>query len=250
MVPERVVVISGASAGIGRAAAEALLEGDDDTVVAGIDRAPMPDEVVARFGAGRAFGVEVDVTDHDAVERAVADIEERAGTPAGLVCSAGIQLYGDAATMPRADFDRVLAINLGGTFACCQAVGRRMVEAGRGAIVNVSSISMWFGFPRRLSYITSKGGIGGLTQTLAVEWAPHGVRVNAVAPGMIETELVRLAFDEGLVDRETAAGNHALNRIGQPHEVAAAIRFLLSDEASFITGEILNVDGGFRLKKI
>ena len=91
-----------------------------------------------------------------------------------------------------------------------------MVEAGRGSIVNVSSISMWFGFPRRLSYITSKGGVGGMTQTLAVEWAPAGVRVNAVAPGMIETELVALAFDQGLVDRETAAANHALGRIGRP----------------------------------
>jgi NAD(P)-dependent dehydrogenase (short-subunit alcohol dehydrogenase family) len=248
-VASRVVVVSGASAGIGRASVEALLDADADTVVAGIDRAPFPEDVAERYGS-RLFGLEVDVTDHDAVERAVAAIEERAGTPHALVCSAGIQLYGDAATMPRADFDRVLAVNLGGTFACCQAVGRRMVEAGRGAIVNVASISMWFGFPRRLSYITSKGGIGGLTQTLAVEWAPHGVRVNAVAPGMIETELVRMAFDEGLVSRETAAANHALNRIGQPHEVAAAIRFLLSDDASFITGEILNVDGGFRLKKI
>jgi NAD(P)-dependent dehydrogenase (short-subunit alcohol dehydrogenase family) len=152
--------------------------------------------------------------------------------------------------MPRPDFDRVLAVNLGGTFACCQAVGRRMVEGGRGAIVNVASISMWFGFPRRLAYITSKGGVGGLTQTLAVEWAPYGVRVNAVAPGQIETELLRLAFDQGLVSREDAAAAHALGRIGQPSEVAAAIRFLLSDDASFVTGEILNVDGGFRLKKI
>jgi NAD(P)-dependent dehydrogenase (short-subunit alcohol dehydrogenase family) len=242
-------VVSGAAGGIGRAVVEDLLAHDPDVVVAGLDRAALPAELVDAGGA-RLLGVVADVTDHDAVERAIAGVEEQAGTPTGLVCSAGIQLYGDAATMPRADFDRVLAVNLGGTFACCQAVGRRMVEAGRGAIVNVASISMWFGFPRRLAYITSKGGVGGLTQTLAVEWAPSGVRVNAVAPGQIETELLRLAFDQGLVSREDAAAAHALGRIGQPSEVAAAIRFLLSDDASFITGEILNVDGGFRLKKI
>lgn len=241
--------MSGAAGGIGRAVVEDLLAHDPDVVVAGLDRAALPDELAA-VGGERLLGVAVDVTDHDAVERAIAGVEEQAGTPTGLVCSAGIQLYGDAATMPRPDFDRVLAVNLGGTFACCQAVGRRMVEAGRGAIVNVASISMWFGFPRRLAYITSKGGVGGLTQTLAVEWAPSGVRVNAVAPGQIETELLRLAFDQGLVSREEAAAAHALGRIGQPAEVAAAIRFLLSDDASFVTGEILNVDGGFRLKKI
>jgi NAD(P)-dependent dehydrogenase (short-subunit alcohol dehydrogenase family) len=241
--------VSGAAGGIGRAVVEDLLAHDPDVVVAALDRAALPAELVDA-GGERLLGVVADVTDHDAVERAIAGLEEQAGTPTGLVCSAGIQLYGDAATMPRADFDRVLAVNLGGTFACCQAVGRRMVEAGRGAIVNVASISMWFGFPRRLAYITSKGGVGGLTQTLAVEWAPSGVRVNAVAPGQIETELLRLAFDQGLVSREDAAAAHALGRIGQPSEVAAAIRFLLSDDASFVTGEILNVDGGFRLKKI
>lgn len=241
--------MSGAASGIGRAVVEDLLAHDPDVVVAGLDRTALADDL-AEAGGERLLGVVADVTDHDAVERAIAGVEEKAGTPTGLVCSAGIQLYGDAATMPRADFDRVLAVNLGGTFACCQAVGRRMVEAGRGAIVNVASVSMWFGFPRRLAYITSKGGVGGLTQTLAVEWAPYGVRVNAVAPGQIETELLRLAFDQALVSREDAAAAHALGRIGQPSEVAAAIRFLLSDDASFVTGEILNVDGGFRLKKI
>jgi 3-oxoacyl-[acyl-carrier protein] reductase len=243
-----VAIVSGGSSGIGRACAELLLDRDPTLRLTVLDRTPLPPTITA-FG-DRVQLVEVDVTDHDAVEAAVARAEAAHGTPTQLVCSAGIQRYGDAATMPRSDFDDVLSVNLGGTFACCQAVGRRMLEAGRGAIVNIASISMWFGFPQRLAYIASKGGVGGLTQTLAVEWAPQGVRVNAVAPAPVETELLQQAFDAGLVDRATVAANHALGRMAQPSEIATVVWFLLSDDASFVTGEIVNVDGGFRLKKI
>lgn len=125
-----------------------------------------------------------------------------------------------------------------------------MVAAQRGAIVNIASVSMHFGFPRRLPYVVSKNGIAGLTQTLAVEWGEHGVRVNAVAPGYVETALLTEAFDKGHVDRDVVSAHSALNRVAAPEEIAASIRFLLSDEAGFITGELLNVDGGFRRKKV
>ena len=125
-----------------------------------------------------------------------------------------------------------------------------MVERRSGAIVNLASISMFFGFPKRLPYIVSKGGVGGLTQTLAVEWAPYGVRVNAVAPGVTETPILAEGLASGVIDRERTEQAHALGRLGRPEEVAAAIVFLLSDAASFITGEILCVDGGFRRRKI
>jgi len=247
--PSPLTVVTGGASGIGLAVVEELLAADASARVAVLDLGEAPEEARERLG-DRLASYQVDVADHVAVEIAVAAIAATAGVPTGLVCSAGIQLYGDAATIPRADFDRVISINLGGVLNACQSVGRRMIDARRGAIVNVASISMHFGFPGRLPYITAKNGIAGLTQTMAVEWAPHGVRVNAIAPGMIETPFVLQAFEGGLVSREKAEQQHALGRLGTPQEIAKVIRFLLSDDASFVTGEVMNVDGGFRLVKI
>ena len=131
-----------------------------------------------------------------------------------------------------------------------QAVARHLVSSGKGgSIVNFSSIAHTFGWPRRLPYSVSKAGIDALTRTLAVEWAEFGIRVNAIAPGYINTQMVVAATAKGNID-PSIVEMHAMNRYGEPNEIATGVKFLLSDDASYITGEVLTIDGGFTAKKI
>jgi 3-oxoacyl-[acyl-carrier protein] reductase len=240
-----VAIVTGAASGIGLATAHALLDADPELALAAVDVGEIPPSLRERDSV---MSVACDVADHPAVGEAVAAIAGELGPPALLVNS--IQIHAPALELAFEDWSRLLAINLGGTFSFCQAAGRHMVELRRGAIVNLASISMYFGFPQRLPYIVSKCGVGGLTQTLAVEWAPYGVRVNAVAPGMVETPILSGGLASGVINRQVAENAHALRRLGTPEEIAAAIVFLLSDGASFVTGEILCVDGGFRRVKV
>lgn len=246
-----IAVVVGVSGGIGQGIARHLLEMDPTLVCAGVDLAPgWAGPLRERFGADRVVEGVADVRDHDGLGACLDDLAERFGAPTQLVYAAGVQHNQTALELDYADWCRVLEVNLHGAFSACQHVGRRMVAAGKGSIVVVSSISLYFGFPRRLPYIVSKNGLVGLVQTLAVEWAHDGVRVNGVAPGYVETPLIAHAFAEGHVDRAEAERNHALGRVATTHEIATTVRFLLSDDASFVTGEMLSVDGGFRLKKL
>ncbi len=246
-----VAVITGGASGIGWKTAELLLERDPGVACALVDlNEAESGELIGRFGEDRVRFVQCDVTDPSAVAAAAEEIQAWNRPIRMLVTCAGLQIVGDSFELPTEHWRKVTAVHLNGTFYWCQAAGRAMRDSGGGAIVTVGSIAQDFGFPGRAAYTTSKAGIGGLTRVLAVEWAPAGIRVNQVIPGMVETPLFKRAAAQGVVDPREAGAEHALGRLGTTGELAEAIVFLLSDQSSFITGELVRVDGGFRAQRL
>ncbi len=246
-IPElagRCVLVTGAGGGLGSALARGVAAAGAAVAVTDVDpaRARAVADAVAAAG-GRAWAAPLDVTDAAAVGRVVAAATERLGPIDGLLNVAGITRRGAAVDFPPAEWERILAVNLTGTFLCCQAVGRGMVERGAGAIVNIASIAGRIGLPGTIAYIASKGGVVMLTRGLAVEWAPHGVRVNAIAPSWFATDLGNL-IDREPAYRERVLRRVPLGRMGRPEELVGAAVFLLSDAASMVTGHVLAVDGG------
>ncbi|GAA5040685.1 NAD(P)-dependent dehydrogenase (short-subunit alcohol dehydrogenase family) [Thermocatellispora tengchongensis] len=240
-------VITGGTGGIGVETARALLAASPDRAVALVDLkvSDIP-EPLAAYG-GRVAVFACDVTDEQSVAATGAEIRAAMPSVDSLVNGAGI-VHNDASIdMPMDRFRAMLAVHVEGTLLWCRQVARSL--HGPGSIVNIGSIAGQFGHPRRIAYGAAKAAVHSITKTLAVEWAGRGIRVNAVTPGYIETPMMKEVARIGLVDADVAAGWAAMKRLGSPAEVAAAIRFLLSDEASFITGHILNVDGGFAVLK-
>lgn len=250
----RVAMVTGAARGIGRAIAEGLAEAGAVLEISDVDEASAAvaaDGLRAdrRTAAADAVSTGVDVADADAVGRWVADVVRRRGRIDVLVNNAGIQLNRAAVDLSDEDWRLVLGIDLDGAFWCSREAGRHMCAQGSGAIVNIASIADRFGMPRRLPYGVSKAGLSALTRGLAAEWAPHGVRVNAVAPGYVETELVRHALEMGHIDREAILAKIPLGRFAEPRSIADAVVFLASDRADYLTGQTLYVDGGYAIYK-
>jgi NAD(P)-dependent dehydrogenase (short-subunit alcohol dehydrogenase family) len=251
-VEGKVAVVTGAASGIGRATALALATEGARVGIADVDEAG-GEAVAARIreAGGEAFYRRTDVRSLAAVEAVLAEAADRHGRLDVLVNDAAVSVPGSAGEMAEEDWARVIDVNLSGVWRGMRAAIPRMLAQGGGSIVNLSSVQAHVGFLGWAGYAASKGGIDALTRQAAVEYAPRGIRVNAIVPGTIRTEMNERIMRESPDPDAVMAGwlaMHPMGRIGEPEEVAAAIVFLASDDASFITGELLRVDGGLVVK--
>lgn len=241
----KVSLITGAAQGIGEATALKFAREGAIVVVCDVQQADI-DKVVAQCEAAgaQAVGYVMDVTDREQVESVVAQVKERFGRIDALINNAGITQDARLQKMTLAQFDRVIDVNLRGVFHCAQTVADVMVAQGSGSIVNASSVVGIYGNFGQTNYAATKFGVIGFTKTWSRELGAKGVRVNAVAPGFITTPMVKAMPENVLQSMEAKV---PLKRLGEPEEIANVYAFLASDEASYINGAVISVDGGMTI---
>ncbi len=243
----RTAIVTGGASGIGLAIAERLA--DDGCAVAIFDRdGAAADTAAAKIEAagGTAVGLAVDVTDRGQIDAGVDAVRARLGRPTILVNSAGLDGFDPFLKITAETWNRILAVNLTGTFDCCQAVVPDMMEEGWGRIVNISSSSAHGGQPLMTHYVASKAGVIGFTKALALELGPKGITVNTIPPGFIDTPMLRSSERRGLLGEgvDFHAARTPVRRVGRPEDIAAACAFLVREEAGYITGQVIGVNGG------
>lgn len=239
-------VLTGGATGIGRATALALAAAGAEVAILDIDL-PGAESTCREIEdkAGTAFTIATSVSDAASVDSAFSALEARWGKIDLLVNNAGVSGNRAALEIDDAEWQRVMGINLDGVFFCARAAGRRMVERGQGAIVNVGSIYSLVAAPERLSYCVSKAAVAMLTKTLAIEWASKGVRVNCVAPGYVQTPLLDALDAAGRLDLAALVRRTPQQRLGTPEDIAQAVVYLCEPRSAHITGQVLAVDGGW-----
>ena len=242
----RTAIVTGGGAGIGLAISTRLAQ--EGAAVAIFDRDG--DAATAAAGSieeagGRAIGFAVDVSDRPGIDAAVAEVRDSLGAATILVNNAAITPFKKFLEIDRQDLEQIIAVNLIGTFECCQAVTPDMIAAGWGRIINIASSSAQTGSPLQTHYSATKGAVIALTRSLAVALGPKGITVNAVPPSVIVTPGLKAAEQEGfLAAPEVLEKMIPVRRVGQPEAIAAACAFLARDDASFVTGQLLGVNGG------
>ena len=240
---EKVALVTGAARGIGLAAAKRFLADGWRVALLDIEVETLRATMTTLAKPNATLALECDVSDARAVANAIAKVGERFGRLDALVNNAGIAIFKPLLETTQDDWNRVLAVNLSGPFICTQAAAPLMREHGGGAIVNITSISGLRASTLRTAYGTSKAGLAHLTKQFAVELATLGIRVNAVAPGPVDTAMAKAVHTPAI--RADYHDTNPLNRYGLEEELAEAIFYLCSDRASYITGQVLAVDGGF-----
>ena len=246
MTQARTILVTGASSGIGRATAIRFGRSADTVVIADINEPggkAVAEEIEA--AGGKAIFRVVDVAHDESVLALVEKVEQRIGVPTVLVNCAGLlQNPSRLVALDMAEHDRIWAVNYRGTFLCCRAFAPGMIRVGGGCIINISSTSAVRVFPL-LAYSPGKAAIDQLTQILAADLGPEGIRVNAVLPGYVRSEQMQSRIDAGLRDEAKMKAQSALGRMVEPEEIAGGIHFLCSDAARAVTGTILPIDAGY-----
>lgn len=244
----KVVLNTGAAKGIGRAMSRAFARHGTRLMLLDLDAAGLAEikaELLLEFPDVEIETFTASISDDVAVEQAVAATENRFGRVDILLNNAGVSMNKPSLEVTPAEWRRTVDIDLSGIFYCSQAVARRMVQQGGGVILSTASMWGLASAARRAAYCASKAGVVSLCKTLAVEWAEHNIRVNAICPGYIQTALVEDLMHRGVLDQELIVSRTPLKRLGRPEEVAELALFLASDAAAFVTGHAMVADGGW-----